>query len=62
MKTKYEKIIESVDRNYPNATDEQKKRIVKHEFAHWLSRGYTIGKNLDTGKMWIDGPPVALRI
>jgi len=62
MKTKYEKIVESVNRNYPDNTDEERKRLVKQEFARWLSRGYVIGKNLDTRETWIDGPPVALRI
>jgi len=62
MKTKYEQIIDSVNRNWPSATEEQKSRVIKQDFAKFLARGRTIGRNLNTGELYVHGLNIALLI
>jgi len=47
----YERIVEQVDRQYPDFTTEQKQRVVKQTFAKFIVRGRTIGRNMNTGKL-----------
>ena len=64
--TKLEQIQESVERNYSFCNKEEKKRIVRQEFAKWLVRGRTIGSriNPEIGKkeIHITGKSIALLI
>jgi len=64
--TKLEQIQESVERNYFLCTPEEKKRVVRQEFAKWLVRGRTLGgkTNPKTGKreFYTEGESIALLI
>jgi len=64
--TKLEQIQESVKRNHPLCTPEGKKRIVRQHFAHWLTRGRTLGSKINhkTGKreFCTEGKSIALLI
>jgi len=60
--TKYERISEQVRRNYAGYSEEQIQRVIKQEFAKWLVRGETISRNMDTGKLTVSGPNIALKI
>jgi len=64
--TKLEQIQESVKRNYPLLTKKEQKRIIRQNFAYWLTRGRTLGSKVDpeTGKrkFYIEGESIALLI
>ena len=64
--TKLEQIQKSVKRNHPLCTPEEKKRIVRQNFAYWLRRGRTLGSKINpkTGKreFCAEGKSIALLI
>ena len=64
--TKWEQIQASIERNYSACSNIEKRRIMRQNFARWLTRGRTIGSKINpkTGKReyTIEGPNIALLI